>query len=286
MTALAACFLLAFPAQSYAQTEAKWRGEVEASLKAEGGWLSVAGLFWMKPGTAAIGAGATNDFVLPNRSIPDRVGTATLANGKVVIRFEEGVDATVNGQKVRAAELLSDADGGPDRVQVGSLVMSVIQRGNRIGFRLIDPEAPRRKGFKGLHWFPANPKMRIEATFVPYAKPKPMAITNVLGDVRQASCPGYATFKIGGKTCRLEAEDQGDIYFFNFRDLTCRDGLSYPAGRFLNAPKPVKGKIVLDFNRATNPPCAFTDYATCPLPPAGNDLKVAVPAGALNGHRD
>lgn len=284
MTALAACLTLTLtqaPA-SYLETETKWRAQEETSLKAEGGWLSVAGLYWMKPGTATIGAGAGNDFVLPNRNIPDRVGTATLADGKVVIHFEEGVDATVNGQKLAASELRSDAD----RVKVGSLVMTVIQRGKRIGFRLLDPEAPRRKSFTGLHWFPVDPKMRIEADFIPYAKPKPMAITNVLGDVRETTCPGYASFKIGGKTYHLDAEDQGATYFFNFRDLTCRAGTSYPAGRFLDAPKPVNGKIVLDFNRATNPPCAFTDYATCPLPPTGNDLKVAIRAGALNGHHD
>lgn len=268
----------------YQAGELKWRSEREASLRAEGGWLSVAGLYWLKPGTATMGAGQDNDFVLPNHGTPARVGAATLANGEVVVRFENELIATVNGQHVAAAALRSDAEGAPDRIKVGSLVMTVIQRGKRIGFRLIDPEAPRRKSFKGLHWFPVDASLRVVADFVPYAKPKPMFITNVLGDVRETQCPGYARFKINGQTFRLDAEDQGDTYFFNFRDLTGRT-VSYPAGRFLDAPRPVKGKIVLDFNRAYSPPCAFTDYATCPLPPAGNDLKVAIRAGEMNGHR-
>jgi hypothetical protein len=276
---------LALAPNSYVANEMKWRAKEEADLRKEGGWLSVAGLYWLKPGVTTIGSGASNGFVLPDKSLPEQIGTATLQGGKVVVRFAEGVEATINGQRLQAAELISDAEGSADRVRVGRFVLTVIQRGKRIGFRMLDPEAERRRTFKGLRWFPIDPKYRIEARFVPYAKPKPMWIANVLGDVREAKCPGYAEFRIGGKTVRLQAEDAGDGLFFNFRDRTCAT-VSYPAGRFLDAPKPKNGTVLLDFNRATNPPCAFTAYATCPLPPRANDLPVAIRAGALNGHAE
>jgi uncharacterized protein (DUF1684 family) len=269
----------------YIAEQRAWRNAQEVRLKNEGGWLSVAGLYWLKPGQNRIGSGLGNDFVLPKGQSPDFLGTATLAAGKVVVRFTEGTEGLVNGHRVRAAELRSDAEGAPDRLQVGRLNLTVIQRGKRIGFRVVDPEAPRRKAFKGLRWFPIDPKYRVVARFVPYKTPKNLQILNVLGDTRNANCPGYALFRLNGKTVRLDAEDAGDGLFFNFRDRTCGT-LTYPAGRFLDAPKPKNGTVILDFNRATNPPCAFTDFATCPLPPRQNDLPVAVRAGALDGHSD
>ena len=209
----------------------------------------------------------------------------TLTDGRVWLSAM-GSDARVEGHTVGGiVELFSDATPHPSRLRIGDDTLAVIRRGKRVGLRVYAPENPRRLAFRGLRWYPVDPAYRIVARFVPYARPKTLLITNVLGDVRAAPCPGYAEFRLDGRVCRLDAEDQGATFFFNFGDRTNAHG-TYGAGRFLDAPKPKGGRIVLDFNRATNPPCAFTDFATCPLPPKGNALPVAVRAGARDGHAE
>lgn len=271
---------LAVP-RDYVAIEAKWRTERDAAMRREGGWPSVAGLFWLDEGIATIGSRPGSTVQLTG--VPSDVGTAVLRDRKVFLQAEPSARVTVNGRPASGGELKSDAKDSPDRIKVGRLTLTVIERGERIGFRVVDPEAPRRKAFRGLRWFPVDPSYRIVARFVPYPTPKTIPIMNVLGDVRQAKFPGYATFRLRSKTVKMMGEDTGDGLFFNFRDLTSARE-TYGAGRFLDAPKPKNGQVILDFNRATNPPCAFTDFATCPLPPRGNFLNVAIRAGALNGH--
>ena len=169
----------------------------------------------------------------------------------------------------------------PDQFKVGSLKLGVIKRGNRYGLRVRDKNSPARLHFKGLKWFPARANYRVIATFTPYDEPKEIIIMNVLGDELKLKTPGLLTFTLNGQKFELRpvVEDEKKLFII-FRDLTAGK-TTYPAGRFLYADLPKDGKVVLDFNRAENPPCAFTEFATCPLPPRQNFMKIAINAGEI-----
>ncbi len=179
-------------------------------------------------------------------------------------------------------ELRADtASGGPDVLVLGPLSLQVIERGGRYGIRLKDNASARRREFAGLQWYPVSEAHRVVARFVPHATPKTIPIANVLGQEDQQPSPGYVVFTIGGQEVRLEpileAPDAKELFFI-FKDPTAgRD--TYPAGRYLYTDLPKDGAVTLDFNKAYSPPCAFTAYATCPLPPPQNRLPVRIEAG-------
>ncbi len=259
----------------------KWRAAREESLKKEGGWLSVAGLFWLKEGPNRFGAGADNDLVLPEGATSGHAGSFELRGGKVVVTLAPGVEATVAGQAAGGRELQPDSVGTPDVMKLGRLSLHVIRRGDRFAIRLKDPESAARKSFTGLSWFEISPAARVKARFVPYDEPKVIRVPNVLGQSEDMPSPGYCSFPWGGKEVRLEGvfeEDDAKELFFIFRDQTSGKE-TYPAGRFLYSDLPKDGLVTLDFNKAYNPPCAFTAFATCPLPPPQNWMPVAMAAG-------
>ncbi len=238
----------------------RWRQAREASLK--GHWLQVAGLFWLHEGTNRFGTGAANDIVLPDG--PARAGSFDLRNGKVTLSADG-----------RARTMAPDS---ADTARVGRLSLFVIARGGRFGIRMKDPESRYLREFHGLDYFPLSEAYRITARFV--AEPRKIPILNVLGQTEQSSCPGYVVFRLGGSEYRLYPiqEPGAKQLFYIFRDQTAGRE-TYGAGRFLDSDLPRDGHVVLDFNRAYNPPCAFTDYATCPLPPKDNHLAVRIEAG-------
>ncbi len=264
--------------RAYRDSVLKWRLEREAGLKRPEGWLSLVGLHWLNEGPNVIGTEEGSDVRLPAGSAAPKVGVLQRSGGNVGLAIEPGVAATVDGKPFSAGDLRTDADGGPSKVALGRLSFTVIKRGARYGVRLWDAEAKTRTGFKGLHWFPVNEEFRVKAKFTPHNPPRTMGIVNVLGDVEQTANPGTLTFTVSGKEATLEALAGGDELFLIFRDLSSGDS-TYGAGRFLYADKPVNGETTLDFNKAYNPPCAFTDFATCPLPPPSNHLKVKIEAG-------
>jgi hypothetical protein len=281
---VAACTIVTLTARadspSYAADIQAWRAKREARLKADGGWLTVAGLFWLKEGANRFGSGKDNDVVLP-ASAPDWAGVFEFQAGKVKLRLEAGVPATIEGKTVTTADMRPDTSGSPDVLTLGPLTMHVIERGGRFGIRLKDSDSPARKAFKGLEWFPVSEQYRVTARFVPYDPPRRIMIPNVLGDASEMPSPGYASFNLGGKELRLDPvlEDaESEELFFIFRDETSGKG-TYGGGRFLYTEKPKAGSVVLDFNKAYSPPCAFTRYATCPLPPKQNRLGVRIEAG-------
>lgn len=277
--------LLVAPRQNstdYKSSVEAWRKQQEDTLKAPRGWLSVAGLYWLTEGENVIGSATGSDVLLPS-SAPAKVGVLVRIGKKVTLRAIAGSGAKINGKAVSRAGLAPDTMPNYTRVTVGDMVFNVIVRGDRIGLRLYDPNCRGRKEFKGLLWYPVSEKYQVKAKFVAYNPPKPMRILNVLGDTRETVSPGYAEFELGGVLHRIDAEDAGEGLFFNFKDATSGHG-TYPAGRFLDSDKPVGGYVILDFNKATNPPCAFTAFATCPLPPLGNNIDVAVLAGEKNYH--
>jgi uncharacterized protein (DUF1684 family) len=199
----------------------------------------------------------------------------------VRIRPAAGVSILLDGQVIGERTLADDAGGKPDIVQLGDLRFHAIRRGERFGVRVRDPKSPLRSGFKGLEYFPAAPAYRVEAEFQAYEKPRKVPIPTVLGTTEEMEAPGRVRFVLAGQELTLEpvVEDPKEpSLFFIFKDATAGSE-TYPAGRFLYAEMPKDGKVVLDFNKAYNPPCAFTPYATCPLPPRQNWLNVRVEAG-------
>jgi hypothetical protein len=282
--ALIACMAaIAAEDASYRASIEQWRAQHQTELEAEGGWLTVSGLFWLKDGINRAGANQSNEIVLPRG--PAELGTFEFHGGKTIFRAAPGVAVKLNGQAAEGVmPLKSDADGKPDRIQLDAFTMYVIHRGERDGIRLKDAESATRKEFTGLHWFAVKESYRAVAKFVPYPAPKMITIPNILGDSEQDPSPGYVSFTLNGQQVRLDPVVEGDQLFFIFRDLTSGKE-TYPAGRFLYTDLPKNGEVVMDFNRAENPPCAFTAYATCPLPPKQNRLPVRVEAGELNyGH--
>ena len=274
--------ILAFGQASFQNETEKWRQEHEAALKAEDGWLSVSGLFWLKEGMTTIGSDKTLvDIALPADSAPAKVGSLELANGVVTLKVTDGVDVTVNDKPVREYVMTFETEKPPDQFKVGSLKLGVIKRGTRYGLRVRNKNSPERLSFKGLHWFPANESYRVVATFTPFDQPKEITIMNVLGDELNLKTPGLLSFKLNGQQFELRPliEDEKKLFVI-FRDLTART-TTYPAGRYLYADLPKDGKVVLDFNRAENPPCAFTAFATCPLPPRQNIMNTEIKAGEL-----
>jgi uncharacterized protein (DUF1684 family) len=261
---------------SYNDSIRAWQKHRDDGLRAENSWLTLVGLFWLKPGDNTIGSGPKNDFVLP-KNAPAHVGNLQLANGKVTL-----IDPS--GDK----KVLSFDDDKPDIVKTGSVSFFVIKRGDRMGVRAKDNASPVMKNFEGMSFFPINPAMRFEAKLIPDVQKIP--ILNVLGQTEMQESPGWVEFRYEGHAYRLrpiyEDSANGKTLYFLFKDLSNKTA-TYQAGRMLNVPLAVNGKVDLDFNRAYNPPCTFTPYATCPLPPKENHLPFAVKAGELrykDGH--
>ena len=270
----------------YAAEIQAWRQTREDGLKADGGWLTVAGLFWLKAGSNRFGSADDNEIVLPH-SAPARAGRFDVRGAQVTVRLEPGVSASVEGRAVADGALRADTTGNADVVSLGPLRMHVIERGGRLGIRLKDMDAESRRAFTGLRWYPVDERYRVTARFVASPELRPLAVPNVLGQVEKMPSPGYAVFEMDGREHRLTGvfETPGATeLFFIFKDETSGKE-TYPAGRFVYSELPKNGQLVLDFNKAYNPPCAFTAYATCPLPPKENWVGRRIEAGELRyGH--
>jgi uncharacterized protein (DUF1684 family) len=266
---------LAIPlwAGDYAHEIASFRAQREASLRAPDGWTTVVGLVWLKPGQNRAGSNPELEVPLP-ASVPRLVGTFTLQSHHVEFRPAAGVN-------LPAQEMKDDNTEKPTMLSLGSVTMYVIRRGDKFGIRVKDSQAKARREFTHLRWYPVEPSWRIEGKFTAYAKPRTVFVDTVIPGLKEEDqAPGYVTFSKGGQIYRLEPViDDGELFFI-FRDRTSGKS-TYAASRFLYAELPKDGKVLLDFNKATNPPCVFTQYATCPLPPPQNRLALAVTAGEL-----
>ena len=260
-----------------------WRAAREQRLRAEDGWLAVAGLYWLEPGASRFGTDKDNEIVFPAGSAPALAGTLEHRDGKTLLRPAPGVALLVNGAPPAGPrELRPDSSGEPDVMKLGRLTFLLIERGGKVGLRLRDPERPQRKAFTGLSWYPVREELRVAARFVPHGERKTVGVPNVLGQTVEMVSPGKVRFKVGGAEVSLDAlfeEPDAKELFFVFADATAGKGGSYPGGRFLYTELPKDGQVVLDFNRAYSPPCAFTEFATCPLPPPQNRLRVKIEAG-------
>ncbi|MGH9339506.1 MAG: DUF1684 domain-containing protein [Acidobacteriota bacterium] len=263
-----------------------YRAEIEAyrkdrveRLTGKDGWLTLVGLFWLEPGANSFGRADSNDISLDNSNLPARAGTFLLEKGEV--RFQAARDTTIThqGQAVESIVMSPDSSGDPAILEVGRLSFFIIEREGRLGVRLKDSQAPARLNFTGLEYFPVDLKWRVQADFVPYDPPKKVPIANVLGLATEMESPGALTFELDGREYRLDpVKEQGDELFIMFADETTGKE-TYGAGRYLYVPYPNEGKVLMDFNKAYNPPCVFSEYATCPLPPVQNRLELRVEAG-------
>lgn len=267
---------------AYEQSIVKWRTDRRARLTSDTGWLSLVGLDWLNEGENTLGSAKGAVVPLPVKR-PADAGKLVLHGGKVTLVPNPSAGLTVDGKPVTAPlPLIDDTDPkGPTVVAVGTTHFNIIKRNDRIGVRVKDSESEARTKFVGLDYFPADPKWRLEARFVPFNPPRHVSITNVLGMVSDEVSPGSLLFTVDGKEYRVDPIlEQGESdYFLIFKDATSGKE-TYGAARYVYAPPPgPDGKTVLDFNKAYNPPCAFTPYATCPLPPPQNRLPIRIEAG-------
>jgi uncharacterized protein (DUF1684 family) len=263
----------------YVKAVEKWRSDEAADLKKEDGWLSLAGLFWLKDGVNTVGSGPQFDVRLTENFPQGKFGEIDYKNGVATLKVANGVEAQCDGKPVSTMELVSDEKGKPTEIRVGSEMFYLIRREDRFGIRLKDNHSKARVMFKGQNWFSVNESYRVSARLEAFSEPKELMVPNVLGGHFKMKSPGLLRFSLEGKEYAVRPVLQNDgSLFIIFRDAS-NSSETYSAGRFLNADKPVDGATTLDFNKAENPPCAFTPYATCPLPPEGNDLALAIKAG-------
>jgi hypothetical protein len=258
--------------------ESQWAERTVRLTKADG-WLTLIGLHFLHEGDNTVGRSADNAIMLA--AGPARIGTVALSSaGEVTFRSASAVAVQINGQPASAGALRLDWDENkPTLVSAGTVSFFVVERGGRKALRVRDSAAERRTHFLGLDHFPIDASWRIEADWIPFAEPRQIPITNIIGNISNETTPGRAVFQRDGKTYELVplVDEPEKTLFFIFSDATS-DGVTYTM-RFLDAELPKDGKVVLDFNLATNPPCAFTPFATCPLPPKQNHLPIAVTAG-------
>lgn len=277
--------LVSVNAQNTYQKEIKkWRSEHENEVKQEDSWFALAGLFWLKDGVNTIGRGENFDIQLTENFKGEKFGDILFENGVAKLKVEKGVEALHDGKQISEMELVSDVEQKQTIIQIGSQTFYVIKRENRFGVRLKDKNNKARLDFKGLNWFPIDAKYKVTATFEPFDKPKEITIPNMLGGNYKMKSEGILKFKLLGKNYSLQPVEENGRFFIIFRDLTS-ESETYGVGRFLYAEKSKDNKIILDFNKAENPPCAYTTFATCPVPPPQNRLKLAIKAGEKRYHK-
>ncbi len=250
---------IAVGSNSYTDSIRQWQEHRDAGLRAPDSWLTLVGLYWLKPGKNMVGSAAN--------------GIVTLAGSKLVYTGPDGSSRTLGFDENKS-----------DLVHIGTVSLYAIKRGDNFAIRVKDSASPVLKNFQGMKYFPINPRFHFQAKFVSQAKKIP--ILNVVGQKGLEDSPGIVEFTYQGQTYHLRPIFEDKTLFFLFKDTTNRTQ-TYQAGRMLNTPLPKNGKVDLDFNRSYNPPCTFTPYATCPLPPKENILPFAVEAGELrygNGH--
>lgn len=266
---------------AYAKEIDQWHAERWAGLKSEDGWLTLVGLFWLKDGENKFGSGPANEIILPTGKIGAQAGAFVLKDGTVRIETTPKTGFTVDGKPVTSLALKSDEDGSPTLLHLGTMTFQVIKRGDKLGVRVKDKENPDRLNFQGTQFYPTALKWRIDAQFVPYDPPHPVAITNVLNMQSDESSPGAVKFEVDGKSYQLDAiTEKGETKYFMIIADNTSGKETYPAGRYLYVDPPdAAGHLVIDFNRAYSPPCAFTKFATCPLPPRQNRLPFVIDAG-------
>lgn len=265
---------------NYVKEINEWDAKRVSRLKADDGWLNLIGRFWLKPGENTFGTSKDNDIVIESSKLPEHIGSFLFFDTTVTFKANEGTDVLFNNKPVKEIVLIGDEKKDMTVLQIGSVKFNLIIRDTLYGIRFRDLNSDLVKNFKGIKRFPIDQSWDIKAKFEEYNPPKEIMVPNVLGQIDKEKSPGAVVFERDGQTYRIDAVDEGgDKLFLIIADQTSGDE-TYGGGRFMYVNKPDStGIIDLDFNKAYNPPCVFTKYATCPLPPLQNYLKLRIEAG-------
>ena len=273
LSALGLSALGSSSASSVRAATTAWRIQRETDLKSGTGWLTVAGLVFLKPGTNTIGADPDSDVRLPDGA-PQHAGQLVREGAAVWFEPRAGSGLTLNGAPITARLALTPRD----RLVTGAVSFHLHESGDRLGVRIRDVNSELRRSFKGLRWFPVKDAWVVDARFVPYDAPRAITVANVLGDFERLTIPGDVVFTVQGEQVRLQAAQSDKRLWLIFSDGG--SGRDTYRIRFLYADPPdAEGHVSLDFNRAYNPPCAYNPYTTCPVPPPQNRLRIGVEAG-------
>lgn len=269
--------------KTYRQTINQWRSDKNESIRKENNWLALAGLYWLKLGKNQFGSEAQNEIQLPER-LPPNVGYFEFNGRSVSLRANSGQKVVIADKPTDFAILQPDISENPTFIKIEGVQMVVIQRGNRMGIRVWDNQSKKRASFPARTWYDIDEAFRIPATFTAYDRPKMAYFPDLTGEKAEFPVEGYVEFEFNGQTHKLDInkEDDGTL-FLRFWDPTAQDH-TYPTGRYLVADVETDGRIFLDFNKAYNPPCAFTDFATCVFAPEQNHLDFKVTAGEMYSH--
>ncbi len=283
---LAACDRRPIEAPTLPDDHEEWIVARHESLRAQDGWLNLVGLFWLDEGSHSLGADEDNDLRLESPGSPPTLGV--FHRDGSLVRFEAEIGGVeLDGQPIQTARL-DPASDPAETLAYDSLRLFLISRGDRIGVRVRDLDSPLVREFEGLDLYPFDPGLTLVARFEPWDEPRSLPIPNILGEDLDQTSPGRIHFEIGPRSfslLALEGGDEGDL-FIVFGDETNGEA-TYAGGRFVyTSPPNAESRVLLDFNRAYNPPCVFTPFATCPLPPAENRLPIAIAAGerSWRGH--
>jgi len=270
---------------AYAESISEWQHTRVERLKSKTGWLNLAGLFWLEEGENSFGSDPSNDVIFPEKAAAFS-GTLTLTGEKVFMQVTNEVKIGIGDSLVTEANLVHDQAKNTTRLRQGDLAWYIIKRGEKYGIRMRDYKHPRIDELDHIPTYPVNTDYVVEATLKPFEKPRTMVVaTPVEGFTESYECPGELHFKIKGEPLVLYPFSSGEGYFFVIADETT--GMdTYGAGRFMYSMPDSTERIILDFNKAYNPPCAFSPYATCPMPPKENFLPIAIEAGEKSVHMD
>ena len=264
----------------YEQSILKWRQEVDNNIRRENGWLALAGLFWLRKGTNAIGSNPECDILLP-KGAPARLGTFGFDGNNVTLNVEARLPVEVNGVATTSALLDADQEDVPSFITFGGMRMVVLRRSKGVGIRVWDNAREERRTFPPRKWYPVKEEFRVPATYTRYEDPRIVKMPDILGAILDEPMQGYVSFELGGKQHELMVEELPDRrLFIQFMDLTNNQS-TYPSGRYHYTDAHDDGKVYVDFNKAYSPPCAFTEFATCTFPPQENRLDVAIEAGEI-----
>ena len=265
---------------NYVKEIIEWDAKRTNRLKADDGWLNLVGRFWLEKGESTFGSAKDNDIVVESSKLPEHIGSFVFKDSVVTFRALDGVDVMLGDMSVKEIVLVDDQKKEMTVLQIGSVKFNLIVRDTLYGIRFRDLNSDLVKNFKGVERFPIDESWKITAKYDAYNPVKEIDVPNVLGQISKEKCPGAVVFEHDGKTHRIDAVDEGgDRLFLIIADQTSGEE-TYGGGRFMYVDKPDStGTILLDFNKAYNPPCVFTKYATCPLPPLQNYLKLRVEAG-------
>jgi uncharacterized protein len=260
-----------------------WRARRNESIGGTNGWTTLVGLNWLQEGDSTAGGGSSNQVVLHGDRVPEFAGNFNRHGESVSFTAASNADVRIDGRTIAKTELRTDDSPNPTRLQIGSVSVIAIHRGDRIGLRLRDPDSDARRHFQGLRWFSYDPHWRVAGHFVAFPQERQLRVLDVTGNTQEMMSPGSIFFDVNGAEYHLDAvQEKGESeLFIMFHDETAGDS-TYASGRFLYVAKPNStGRTVIDFNRAFTPPCGFTAFATCPIPPKQNWLPLAVRAGEL-----